>query len=80
VTVPAPEDPASRSARVPGWREVLLVSGAVVALVLGAAAVTGLLPTEAQRIVFHSPLAIGVLVVGTILVLWRVAGRRPPAT
>jgi FtsH-binding integral membrane protein len=78
VNVPGGGDPNGSSARAPGWLEVLLVSGAVVALVLGAAAVTGLLPTEAQRIVFHSPLAIGVLIVGTILVLWRVAGRRPP--
>jgi hypothetical protein len=52
---------------------------AVVAVVLGAAALTGLLPTEVQRLVFHTPFAIGVLVAGTALVLWRVALRRPPA-
>ena len=62
-------------ARAPGWREVLLVSAAVVAVVLGLAALTGFLPTELQRLVFHSPLAIVVLVAGTVLVLWRVAGR-----
>ncbi len=65
-------------ARVPGWREVLLVSAVVVAVVLGAAALTGILPIELQRLVFHTPLAILVLIVGTVLVLWRVALRRPP--
>lgn len=64
--------------RSPGWREVLLVSAGVVALVLGAAIVTGLLPTDLQRIVFHEPVLIGLLAVGTIVVLLGVAGRRPP--
>jgi hypothetical protein len=41
--------------------------------------VTSLLPEDLQRVVFHSPIAIVVLVGGTILVLWRVAlGARPP--
>jgi hypothetical protein len=63
----------------PGWREVLLLAGAIVAVVLGAAVVTSLLPEDLQRVVFHSPIAIVVLVGGTILVLWRVAlGARPP--
>jgi hypothetical protein len=65
--------------RTPGWREVLLVSAAVVLLVLGASVVTGYLPTDVQRLVFHEPLLIGFLVLGTILVLWSVARRRPPA-
>lgn len=78
-----PSDPLRRagdrpSERTPGWREVLLVSAAVVVVVLGAAIVTGLLPTELQRIVFHAPLLIGILVLGTVLVLWNVARRRPP--
>lgn len=76
MTGPGTDDPAARS---PGWREVLAVAIVVVAVVLGAAALTGLLPTELQRLVFHTPLAIGVLVLGTVLVLWRVALRRPPA-
>ena len=70
------ETPAGRA---PGWREVLLVAAAVVGLVLGAAALTWLLPTELQRVVFHTPLAIAVLVVGTVFVLWRIAVRKPPA-
>jgi hypothetical protein len=49
----------------------------VVVVVLGAAVVTSLLPTGAQEVVFHTPLAIVVLVVGTGWLLWRIA-RRPP--
>jgi FtsH-binding integral membrane protein len=63
----------------PGLREVLLVAALAVAGVLGAAVLTSLLPQEIQRIVFHAPLTIVVLVVGTAFVLWRVATRRPPA-
>jgi hypothetical protein len=62
-----------------GPRAVLLIAGAIVALVLGAAVLTSLLPDEVQAVVFRTPLAIAVLVVGTVLVLWRVAIRRPPA-
>ncbi len=75
---PGGSSPAGGRERAPGWREVLLVSIGVVAIVLGAAVVTGLLPTDAQRVVFHEPLLIGVLVLGTIFVLWGVARRRPP--
>lgn len=62
--------------RTPGWREVLLLAVAVVAAVAAVAALTDLLPTELQRLVFETPLAIVVLIVGTALVLWRVATRR----
>ena len=65
-------------ARSAGWREVLIVAAVAVGVVLGAAILTALLPVEAQRVVFHTPLLIGVLVVGTGLVLWRIAARRPP--
>ncbi len=44
---------------------------------LGLSIVTSLLPTDAQEIVFHTPLAIIVLLVGTGWLLWRI-GRRPP--
>ena len=64
--------------RTIGWREVLLVAGAAVGVVLGAAILTAVLPTEAQRVIFHTPLLIGLLIVGTGLVLWRIAARRPP--
>ena len=62
--------------RQPGWREVLVVAGAVVVVVLGAAFLTSVLPTGAQEIVFHTPLAILVLIFGTAWLLWRIA-RRP---
>lgn len=61
-----------------GWREVLVVAAAAVGVVLGAAILTSVLPTDAQRVIFHTPLLIAVLVLGTGLVLWRIAARRPP--
>ena len=60
----------------PGWRQVVLVAGVVVTVVLGAAVVTSLLPRSVQEVVFHTPVAI-VLLVGTGLVLWRVSRREP---
>jgi len=62
--------------RQPGWREVLVVAAAAVSVVLGAAIVTSILPTGAQELVFHTPLAIVVLLVGTGWLLWRIS-RRP---
>jgi high-affinity Fe2+/Pb2+ permease len=70
--------PTDADARV-GWPQVLVLAGLVVAVVLGAALLTGLLPTELQRFVFHSPLLILVLIGGTAVVLWRVA-RHDPGT
>jgi FtsH-binding integral membrane protein len=69
-------EPGSRTAQ-PGWRQVFLAAGAAVAVVVGAALLTSLLPTSAQSVVFHTPLAIIVLIVGTGLILWRIS-RRPP--
>ena len=66
-----------RVSRQPGWREVLLVGGAAVAVVLGAAILTSILPTGLQEVVFHSPLAIIVLIAGTAWLMWRIS-RRPP--
>lgn len=63
--------------RQPGWREVIAVALVVAAVVLGAAVVTSLLPTTVQQVVFHTPLAIVVLIVGTGWLLWRIARRRP---
>jgi FtsH-binding integral membrane protein len=68
---------ADRSRSV-GWRDVLIVAAVAVAVVLGAAILTAVLPAEAQRLIFHTPLLIGVLIVGTGFVLWRIAARRPP--
>jgi len=61
-----------------GWREVIIVAAIAVVVVLGAAILTAALPTDAQRVIFHTPLLIAVLIIGTGLVLWRLAARRPP--
>ena len=58
--------------RQPGIRDVLLVAAVAVGVVLVAAALTALLPREGQAVVFHTPLLIGVLVLGTAFVLWRI--------
>jgi heme A synthase len=65
--------------RQPGWPQVLLVAAIVVAVVLGASMATSLLPTSIQEIVFHTPLTILVLIVGTAWLLWRIARRGPGA-
>lgn len=70
---------ADRDARRPvGTREVLVVGAVAVVVVLGAAVLTSALPTDVQRLIFHTPLLMAVLVVGTAVILWRVAARRPP--
>jgi FtsH-binding integral membrane protein len=56
----------------PGARHVALLGVGLVVLVLAAAAATALLPADVQTLVFHTPLLIAVLVVGTALVLWRI--------
>jgi FtsH-binding integral membrane protein len=61
-----------------GLRDVLVTAAICVAVVLAAAFATSLLPRDAQSIVFHTPLLIVVLIVGTGFVLWRIATRRPP--
>ena len=66
-----------RATHQPGWREVLVVAGAAVAVVLGASILTSILPTDIQEVVFHTPLAIIVLIAGTGWLLWRIS-RRPP--
>ncbi|MEX2184469.1 MAG: hypothetical protein WEC14_08470 [Chloroflexota bacterium] len=63
----------------PGWGLVIVVAAVVVVAVLGAAAGTSLLPTEVQRLIFHGPVLIAILVVGTAWVLWRVSRGRPGA-
>jgi len=59
-------------------REVLIVAVVVVGVVLGAAVTTSVLPVDLQRLVFHTPLAIVVLIIVTAWVLWRIARRQPP--
>jgi hypothetical protein len=64
--------------RAIGLREVLLVAGLTVAVVLGAAIATSLLPKGLQEIVFRTPLLIVVLIGGTAALLWGIARPRPP--
>ena len=64
--------------RQPGLREVLLVAAAVVLVVILAAGITAVLPSDGQAVIFQTPLLIVVLIVGTGLVLWRII-RRPGA-
>jgi heme A synthase len=66
-----------RLGRQPGWREVLVVAAIAVVVVLGAAILTSVLPTSIQQVVFHTPLTIIVLIVGTGWLLWRIARRQP---
>ena len=61
----------------PGWLEVVLVAVAVVAVVLGADAVTGILPAPLRDAIFNGPVIIGVLIVGTAWLLWRISRGRP---
>jgi hypothetical protein len=63
--------------RAVGWREVLIVAALAVGAVFGLQILTSVLPTDAQRAIFHTPVLIGVLIIGTGLVLWLIA-RRPP--
>ena len=60
-----------------GLRDVLVLAGACVVVVLGAAILTGFLPADAQAFVFKTPLLIVVLIVGTAAALWRIARPRP---
>jgi hypothetical protein len=61
----------------PGLGEVLLLVAAVVAAVIGAAVVTGLLPAPLQEAISQGPVLIGVLIVGTAWLLWRISRGRP---
>ena len=74
-TDPEPAAPPSWQSSI---RDVLVVAALVVGAVLGAAFLTSVLPDQIQRVVFHTPLTIAILVVVTAWVLWRIAGRRPP--
>ena len=68
---------ARRRGSQPGWPEVVLVAAGVVVVVLGAAALTGLLPAPIQQAIFHGPVLIVVLIVGTGWLLWRISRGRP---
>ncbi len=59
--------------------QVMVVAAAVVLVVLGVAAGTSLLPAEVQRLIFHGPLVIAFLILGTAWLLWRISRGRPAA-
>ncbi len=61
----------------PGWPQVILVAVAVVAVVLGAATLTGFLPDPIRQAIFQGPVLIGVLIVGTGWLLWRISRGHP---
>jgi hypothetical protein len=61
----------------PGLPQVLLVAAAVVAVVLGAAVLTSLLPDGVQAAIFQGPVLIVVLIGGTAWLLWRISRPRP---
>lgn len=61
----------------PGWLEVLIVAAVVVVVVLGAAALTGFLPSPIRDAILDGPVMIGVLIVGTGWLLWRISRGRP---
>lgn len=60
-----------------GWGQVMVVAALVVLVVLGAAVATSLLPADVQRLIFHGPVMIVVLIVGTAWLLWRISRGRP---
>lgn len=61
----------------PGWLEVLTVAAGVVVVVVGAAALTGILPNPIRQAILNGPVMIGVLIVGTGWLLWRISRGRP---
>ena len=74
---PRDGEPSRTPNAQPGWPEVILVGFAVVVGVLAAAALTGFLPTPIQQAIFHGPVLIVVLIVGTGWLLWRISRGRP---
>ena len=67
----------SGAPRQPGWPQVALVAAGVVVVVVGAAVLTGILPAPLQRAIYDGPVLIGILIVGTAWLLWRIAHGRP---
>lgn len=67
----------SQPARQPGVGQVALVVLAVIAVVIGAALVTDVLPAPLRSAVFDGPVLIVVLIVGTAWLLWRISRGRP---
>jgi hypothetical protein len=63
--------------RAIGWREVLVVAVVAVAVVLLIDVVTSVVPAL-KDVVTRTPLLIGLMVLATAWLLWRIARPRPP--
>ena len=63
--------------RSAGWREVLIVAAVAVVAVLAIQVVATLVPPIGD-FVRATPVIVVVMVAVTVLVLWRIAARRPP--
>lgn len=72
-------DPAPSPRRQPGAPQVVLVAIVAAAVVLGAAALTSVLPDAVQHVIFYTPIAIIFLIGATGWHLWRISRRRPDA-
>ena len=64
-------------ARSAGWREVLTVAAVAVVAVLAVQVVAMLVPPFGD-FVRATPVIVIVMVAVTVIVLWRIAARRPP--
>ena len=64
-------------ARGVGWREVLIVAVVAVGAVLAVDVVTTVI-SGLRDVVSRTPILILVLLLGTGMLLWRLAVRRPP--
>jgi len=64
-------------ARAVGWREVLIVAAVSVVAVLAIQVVATLVPPIGD-FVRATPVVVVFMVVVTVIVLWRIAVRRPP--
>jgi hypothetical protein len=75
----APAAPPALAAdeRQPGWPQVLAIAVVIVAIVLAVAAVSNLVPGVGNAFASF-PVLIAVLIVGTVLVVWRIL-RAPSA-
>ena len=63
--------------RTVGWREVLIVAAVAVVAVLAAQVIATLVPPIGD-LIRATPLIVVFMVAVTVLVLWRIAARRPP--
>ena len=60
-----------------GWREVLILAAVAVVAVLAVQVVATLVPPIGD-FMRATPVIVVVMVAVTVLVLWRIAARRPP--